>query len=160
MSRGRGSTNQTISPVKQKQVRLRSDLTVGSEFAFSPVGHCFLYCNQFISAVMWSLRFPFFRSCVCHAKRFTTLRTRPVNMFLDARPFAWVCVSVQKTHQTKRRTLQYVCRRVYIFKSKAQNKFFVILKKVLWLWSNRRAVRVVLKRFYYTFKKTRNDSND
>ena len=31
------------------------------------------------SAVMWSLRFPFFWSCVCHYTWFTTLRTRPVN---------------------------------------------------------------------------------
>ena len=47
-------------------------------------------CTQFISAVIWNLRFPFFWSCVCHYKRFTTLRTRPVNMFLDARPFDYV----------------------------------------------------------------------
>ena len=48
---------------------------------------------QFLSALMWSLRFSFFWSCVCHYTRFTTLRTRPVNidrkqtLFLDARPF-------------------------------------------------------------------------
>ena len=78
---------------KQQEVCLHSDSTVWSEFAFGPVGHCFLCCNQFLSAVIWSLRFPFFWSCVCHYMRFTTLRTRPVNidrkqtLFLDARPF-------------------------------------------------------------------------
>ena len=94
---------------KQQEVCLRSDSTVWSEFAFGPVGHCFLCCNQCLSAVMWSLRFPFVWSCVCHYMRFTTLRTRPVNidrkqtLFLDARPFdsldlskcrLWSCVSV------------------------------------------------------------------
>lgn len=34
------------------------------------------------SAVMWSLHFPFFWSCVCHYIRFTTLRPRPVNIDL------------------------------------------------------------------------------
>ena len=78
---------------QQQEIRLRRDSTVWSEFSFGPVGHCFLCCNQFLSAVMWSLRFPFFWSCVCHYMRFTTLRTRPVNidrkqtLFLDARPF-------------------------------------------------------------------------
>ena len=47
-------------------VRLRSDSTVWSEFAFGPVGHCLLCCNQLLSAVMWSLRFPVFWFCVCH----------------------------------------------------------------------------------------------
>ena len=64
---------------QQQEIRLRSDSTVWSELSFGPVGHCFLCCNQFLSAVMWSLRFPFFWSCVCHYMRFTTLRTRPVN---------------------------------------------------------------------------------
>ena len=32
---------------EQQEVRRRSDSTVGSEFAFGPVGHCFLCCNQF-----------------------------------------------------------------------------------------------------------------
>ena len=78
---------------QQQGVRLLSDSTVWNEFAFGPVGHCFLCCNQFLSAVMWSLRFPFFWSCVCHYMQFTTLRTRPVNtdrkqtLFLDAGPF-------------------------------------------------------------------------
>ena len=78
---------------KQQEVCLRSDSTVWSEFAFGPVGHCFLCCNQCLSAVMWSLRFPFVWSCVCHYMRFTTPRTRQVNidrkqtLFLDARPF-------------------------------------------------------------------------
>jgi len=70
---------------QQQEVRLRSFFvairsTVWREFAFGPVGHCFLCCNQFLSAVMWSLRFSFFWSCVCHDMRFTTLRTRPVNI--------------------------------------------------------------------------------
>ena len=64
---------------QHQEVRLRSDSTVRSGFAFGPVGHCFLRCNRFFSAVLWSLRFPFFWSCVCHYMRFTTLRTRPVN---------------------------------------------------------------------------------
>ena len=64
---------------EHQEVRLRGDSTVWSEFAFGPVGHCFLCCNRFFSAVMWGLRFPFFWSCVCHYMRFTTLRTRPVN---------------------------------------------------------------------------------
>ena len=80
----------------QKEVRLRSDSTVGSEFAFAPVGHCFLCCNQFLSAVInVELTFSFFWSCVCHYMRITTLKTRPVNidrkhtliLFLDARSF-------------------------------------------------------------------------
>ena len=54
---------------QHQEVRLRSDSTVWSEFAFGPVGHCFLCCNQFLSAVMWSLRFPFVSSCVCHYMR-------------------------------------------------------------------------------------------
>ena len=63
-----------------KQVRLRSHSAVWSEFAFGPFGHCFLCCNQFFSWVMWSLRFPFFWSCFCHCMRFTTQRTRSVNI--------------------------------------------------------------------------------
>ena len=55
-------------------------------------GLCFRCCNQLLSSVMWSLRFPFFWSCVCHCMRFTTLRSRPVSidrnrLFLEARPF-------------------------------------------------------------------------
>ena len=64
---------------QHKEVRLRCDSTVWSEFAFGPVGHCLLSCNRFFSALMWGLRFPFFWSCVCYYMRFTTLRTRPVN---------------------------------------------------------------------------------
>ena len=79
-SRTVASMRETGWEQQQKEVRLRSDSTVGSEFAFAPVGHCFLCCNQFLSAVMWSLRFPFFWSCVCHYMRFTTLKTRPVNI--------------------------------------------------------------------------------
>ena len=103
---------------------LRSDSTVWSEFAFGPVGHCFLCCNQFFAAVMWSLCFPFFWSCVCHYIRLTTLRTRPVNMFLDARSFdyyMYVFLFRRSTRLKEGPTLQYVCRRVYIFKWKAQN---------------------------------------
>ena len=69
---------------QQRHVRLRSDSTVWSEFAFGPIGHCFLCYNQFYCVVMWSLRFPFFWSCVCHYMWFTTLRMRPLSMFLDA----------------------------------------------------------------------------
>ena len=32
---------------QHQEVRLRSDSTVWSEFAFGPVGHCFLCCNRF-----------------------------------------------------------------------------------------------------------------
>ena len=32
---------------EQQEVRRRSDSTVGSEFAFGPVGLCFLCCNKF-----------------------------------------------------------------------------------------------------------------
>ena len=39
----------------------------------------FAVTDFFFPTVMWSLRFPFFWSCVCHYMRFTTLRTRPVN---------------------------------------------------------------------------------
>ena len=122
---------------QQREVRLRSHSIVWSEFAFGPVGHCFLCCNQFLSAVMWSLRFLFFWSCVCHYMRFTTLRTRPVNidrkqtLFLDARLLTHFtspdmgCQAVflfrRPTRLKEGPTLQYVCRRVYIFKWKAQN---------------------------------------
>ena len=103
---------------QQQEVRLRSDSKVWSECAFGLVGHCFHCCNQLLSAVMWSLRFSFSWSCVCHFLRFTTLRTRPVKadrkqtLFLDAQPFDSLhlsrcrlssCVSVQKTQKTKGR---------------------------------------------------------
>ena len=32
---------------QHQEVRLPSDLTVRSEFAFGPVGHCFLCCDRF-----------------------------------------------------------------------------------------------------------------
>ena len=108
--------------------------TVGSEFAFGRVGHCFLCCSQFFSAVMWSLRFPFFWFRVCHYMLFTTLRTRPVNIingtctcssipgllthftFLDAGSQA-VFLFRRPTRLKEGLTLQScVCRRVYIFK--------------------------------------------
>ena len=121
---------------KQQEVCLRSDSTVWSEFAFGPVGHCFLCCNQFLSAVMWSLRFPFFWSCVCHYMRFTTLRMRPVNidreqtLFLDAGPFDSLHLDAgsqavflfrRPTRLKEGPTLQYVCRRVHIFNWRDQN---------------------------------------
>ena len=117
-SRTVASVRETGCAQQQQEVRLRSDFKVWSECAFGLVGHCFLCCNQFLSAVMWSLRFSFSGSCVCHFMRFTTLRTRPVNddrkqtFFLDAQPFDSLhlsrcrlssCVSVQKTHITKGR---------------------------------------------------------
>ena len=57
---------------QQQEFCLHSNLTMWSEFAFSAVGHCFLCCNQFCCAVMWSLRSPFFSRfslhAVCYAK--------------------------------------------------------------------------------------------
>ena len=50
---------------------------------FCSFGLWFLCCNRFLSSVMWSLRFPFFWSCVCHYVRFTTLRCRPFNMWFN-----------------------------------------------------------------------------
>ena len=44
---------------QQQEVRLGSVSTVCSEFAFGPVGHCFLCCNHLFFAVIWGLRFPF-----------------------------------------------------------------------------------------------------
>ena len=93
---------------QQQQVRLRSDSKVWSELAFGPVGHCFLCYNQFFSAVMWSLRFPFFWSSVCHYVRFTTIKTRPVNMFLNARQFDNVFLFRRPTRLKEEPTLQYV----------------------------------------------------
>ena len=60
-----------------------------SEFAFGPVGHCFLCCNQFFSAVMWSL---------------------PVNMSLDGRPFDYVFQFRRPTRLKEGPALQYVYR--------------------------------------------------
>ena len=60
---------------QQQEVHLPSDSTVVT-FAFGPVGHCFLCCNQFLSTVMWNLRFPLFWSYMW----FTMLKTRPVNI--------------------------------------------------------------------------------
>ena len=42
-----------------EQICLPSNSSMWNEFAFGPVGRFFLCCNQFFSAVMWSLRFPF-----------------------------------------------------------------------------------------------------
>ena len=92
-SRTVASMRETGEQQQKREVRLRSDSTVWSEFAFGPVGPCFLCCNQFLSAVMWSLRIPFFWSCVCHYMRFITVITRPVNidrkqtLSLNAGPF-------------------------------------------------------------------------
>ena len=80
---------------QHQEVRLRSDSTVWSEFAFGPVCHCFLCCTRFFSAVMWSLRFPFFWSCVCHYMRFTTLRTKNETSEHVSRCLTfWPCFSV------------------------------------------------------------------
>ena len=117
--------------------RCVSDATVWSEFAFGPGGHCLLCCNQFLSVVKWSLRFPFFWSFDCHFMRFTALRTRPVNIdrkqcssmpdflthsvtSLDAGSQA-LFLSRGTARLKEGPTLQYICRRVYIFKWKAQN---------------------------------------
>ena len=69
------SMRETGREQQQQEVHLPSDSTVVT-FAFGPVGHCFLCCNQFLSAVMWNLRFPLFWSYMW----FTTLKTRPVNI--------------------------------------------------------------------------------
>ena len=91
---------------KQQGAHLRSDSTVWSEFAFiililSVIAFFRLCCSQFLSAVMWSLRFRFFWSCVCHYMRFTTLRTKLVNMFLDVRPFDYVFLFRRPTRLKK-----------------------------------------------------------
>ena len=85
---------------KQQEAHLRSDSTVWSEFAFIilvllVIAFFRLYRNQFFSAVMWSLRFPFFWSCVCHYMRFTTLRTKnETSEHVPRCPTFWLCVSV------------------------------------------------------------------
>ena len=58
-SRTAASMRETGWDHQKQEVRLRSGSTVWSEFGFGSVGHCFLCCNQFFSAVLWSLRFPF-----------------------------------------------------------------------------------------------------
>ena len=94
---------------KQQEAHLRSDSTVWSEFAFIMlvllvIAFIRLCRNQSFSAVMWSLRFPFFWSCVCHYMRFTTLRTKnETSEHVPRCPTFWLCVSVYKTHKTKRR---------------------------------------------------------
>lgn len=69
------SMRETGREQQQQEVHLPSDSTVVT-FAFGPVGHCFLCCNQFLSTVMWNLCFPLFWSYMW----FTTLKTRPVNI--------------------------------------------------------------------------------
>ena len=65
----------------------------------------FRLCRMhFFPAVLWSLRFPFFWSCVCHYMRFTALRTKnETSEHVPRCPTFLLCVSVQKTHKTKRR---------------------------------------------------------
>ena len=83
--------------------------------------------------------------------RFTALRTRPVNFHCtctcssmpDLLAHYWLSSCRRPTRIEKGPTLQCVCRRVYIFKGKAENESFVTLKKAWWPWSNRRVVRVV-----------------
>ena len=113
-----------IAPVKKSVnhprnvARMReTGLEQQHEFGFGPV-LSLACCSQFISAVIWNLRFPFFWSCVCHYKRFTTLRTRPVNMFLDARPFDYVFIFRRLARLKGGPTLQYLCRRVCISSEK------------------------------------------
>ena len=50
-------------------------------------------------------------------------------MFLDVRLFDYVFLFRRPTRLKEGPALQYVCRRVSIFKRKAQNLFFAILKK-------------------------------
>ena len=107
------------------------------------------------SAVMWSLPFPFFWSCVSHYMRFTTLRTRPLNSHCSSMPDLLTCftsldtgfwpvvVFRRLTRLIEGPTLQYVCRRNYIFKWKTQKLSLRDIKKVRWLWLSRRVVRVV-----------------
>ena len=121
---------------QQQGVRLRSDSTVWNEFAFGPVGYCFPCCNQFLSAVMWSLCFPLLvlrlwcgllskepdqwtlivnRHCSSMADlltHFISLNAASQAVFLFRRP------ARLKKGPTQ---LQCVCRRVYFFKWKAQN---------------------------------------
>ena len=85
---------------KQQEAHLRSDSTVWSEFAFIMlvllvIAFIRLCRNQSFSAVMWSLRFPFFWSCVCHYMRFTALRTKNGSSeHVPQFPTFWLCVSV------------------------------------------------------------------
>ena len=85
---------------KQQEAHLRRDSTVWSEFAFIMlvllvIAFIRLCRNQSFSAVMWSLRFPFFWSCVCHYMRFTTLRTKNETSEHVCRcPTFWLYVSV------------------------------------------------------------------
>ena len=85
---------------KQQEAHLRSDSIVWSEFAFIMlvllvIAFIRLCRNQSFSAVMWSLRFPFFWSCVCHYMRFTTLRTKnETGEHVSRCPTFWLCVSV------------------------------------------------------------------
>ena len=46
-SRTVASMRETGQEQQHQEVRLRSDSTVRSEFAFGPVGHCFFCCNRF-----------------------------------------------------------------------------------------------------------------
>ena len=46
-SRTVASMRETGQEQQHQEVRLRSDSTVRSEFAFGPVGHCFPCCNRF-----------------------------------------------------------------------------------------------------------------
>ena len=118
-----------------------------------------LLYNQFFSAVIWSLRFPFFWSSVCHYMRFTTIKTRPVNMFLNARQFDNVFLFRRRTRLKEEPTLQYVCRRVYIFKWKVPKLILRDIKKSAVAVVEWKSCQSCL-RFYYTFKTTRNNDLD
>ena len=122
---------------KQQEVCLRSDSTVWSEFAFGPVGHCFLCCNQFFprecgAYVFLSSGLTFVITCGllrqerdqwtlivnrhCSSMpdlltRFTSPNVGSQAVFLFRRP----------TRLKEGPTLQYVCRRVHIFNWRDQN---------------------------------------
>ena len=81
-----------LNKQQHQEVRLRSDSTVWSEFAFGPVGHCFLRCNRFFFRSNVELTFSFLvlrlsLHAVYYAKNETSEQSLYMYMFLDARPF-------------------------------------------------------------------------
>ena len=117
VGKGLGTTTTTTTTTQSSSKRFDSMKWI----SFGPIGHCFLCYNQLFCMLMWSVHFPFFWSCICHYMWFTMLKMRPLSMFLDAQPFDYVFLFRRPTRLKEGPALQYVCRRVYIFKSKAQN---------------------------------------
>ena len=92
-----------LNKQQHQEVRLHSDSTVWSEFAFGLVGHCFLCCNRFFFLSNVELTFSFLvlrlsLHAVYYAKNETSEQSLYMYMFLNARPFgslqALSCVSV------------------------------------------------------------------